>query len=133
MLSFCADKETVSPQPGVGVGVDVGVDVGVGVGVGCGVGDGVGVNVGVGVDVGKGDGVGVGVGVGGQSVMTTLSTLQPACETLLSLPMRQRKMIVCPAARAGKATTTGTKPLLLPVQHRRPPMGLPDWLLTMEL
>ena len=69
------------------IGVGVGPGVWVGPGVGLGVGDGVGVPVGPGVPVG----VGVATGV---HVSTTLSIRQPACETLVSLPMRQRNTTV---------------------------------------
>ena len=67
--------------------------------VGGGDGDAVGAGVGVGVAVGGGVGVGVhdghGVGVAAeQSLTTTPSIRQPAAETLLSEPMRQRNLIV---------------------------------------
>ena len=60
--------------------------------------------------------VAVGVGVGepaGQapgSERTTLSTLQPEFVPLVSLPMRQRSTIFCPAAAGGRFTVVVIKP-----------------------
>jgi len=56
----------------------------------------------------------------------TLSILQPGLELLESLPMRQRKITVCPFAAAGMFAIVVMNPPELPVHADRPAMGLPQ-------
>src|SRR5262245_13326315 len=109
---------------GYGVGVIVGARVAVGTGVSVIVG--VRVAVGTGGAVGGGVTVGVLVRVGVaeagmQSRTLMVSMRQPALETLLSLPMRQRSWIFCPAAAAGRFTVVVIKPPELWPHACRPP------------
>jgi hypothetical protein len=96
----------------VGVGVTVGVVVGVGVTLGEAVGVGVDVGVAVGVGLGVAVGVGVGVGVPGamQSLILIVSMRQPAAESLLSVPKRQRSTMFWPAAVDGRLTVVVMNP-----------------------
>ena len=74
---------------------------------------------------GVADGVGVGVGVGRQSRMEMPSIRQPSLPMAESLAMRQRSLMFCAAAAAGRFTTVVIKPPELPLHAARPPMGLP--------
>src|SRR6476469_3178271 len=126
------------PQVAVGVGVGVGVTVavavavavavGVNVAVAVAVGANVAVDVAVGVKVAVAVAVAVGVGEpAGQDPgweRTTLSTLQPTPAVLLSLPMRQRSTMFCPAAADGRFTVVVIKPADTPPHAERPPSGL---------
>ena len=56
--------------------------------------------------------------------MKMLSMRQPKLGTLLSLPMRQRRLMLWPTAAAGRFTTDVIKPLELPLHAERPAMGL---------
>src|SRR4029079_2189988 len=87
-------------------------------------GVGLGVGVGVGGTVAVAVGVGVGVGAPPLQKSWTVSILQPESEPTLSLPMRQRRRVGCPLAAAGRFTTVVRKPPELPLQARRPPIGL---------
>jgi len=110
----------------VGVGVNVAVTVGVGVNVAVDVGVKVAVAVAVGVNVAVGVGLGVGV-TAGQAPgweTTTLSILQPSTPVLVSLPMRQRRTTLCPAAAAGRFTVVVMKPVEFPLHAGRPARGL---------
>src|SRR5439155_16927569 len=49
-------------------------------------------------------------------VIEIVSTLQPVADTELSLPMRQRRTTLFPAAAAGKSTVVVAKPPELPLQ-----------------
>jgi hypothetical protein len=80
------------------VNVAVGVDVAVAVGVGGTVAVGVAVAVAVGVGVGEPAGQAPG------SETTTVSILQPCAVEDVSLPMRQRNTMFCPAANGGRFT-----------------------------
>src|SRR6478735_1014444 len=107
--------------------VTPGVHVGVGVGVpAVAVAVGVGVNVAVAVAVAVAVGVGVGEPAGQDPgwERTTLSTLQPTPAVLLSLPMRQRSTMFCPAAADGRFTVVVIKPADVPPHAERPPSGL---------
>src|SRR6478736_8396871 len=112
--------------PGVHVGVGVGLPaVAVAVAVGVNVAVAVGVNVAVAVAVNVA--VAVGVGLAGQVPgweTTTLSILQPSTPVLVSLPMRQRSTIFCPAAAAGRFTVVVMKPAEFPLHAWRPARGL---------
>jgi len=117
---------------GVTLGVTVGVGVGVGVGLGVTVGLAVALGVAVGVTVGVDVGVAVGVGVGRSQPMPISSTLQPSPEPLESLPMRQRRAMVCPP-KPLRSTSVSMKPPELPVHAWRPASGLPQQLLITPL
>jgi hypothetical protein len=65
--------------------------------------------------------------------MLTLSILQPACEILVSLPIRQRKTTLWPDMEPGRLTVVVTKPLVAPVQAERPASGLPKLELIVSL
>src|SRR5882724_13108095 len=120
----------IGVQLGVGVGVGVGVKVAVAVGVGVNVAVAVGVNVAVGVGVNVAVAVAVGVGEGvtaGQapgSETTTVSILQPCAVADVSLPMRQRNTMFCPAADGDRFTVVVIKPAELPLHAWRPARGL---------
>ena len=55
--------------------------------------------------------------------MLTLSILQPACETLESLPMRHRKTTLWPDIAAGRLIAVVSNPVVAPVQAERPASG----------
>jgi hypothetical protein len=58
--------------------------------------------------------------------MASESMRQPCAPMLESLPSRQRRTTLCPAADAGRITVVVMKPLFeLPVQARRPDSGFP--------
>jgi hypothetical protein len=86
----------------------------------------VGVEVGVRVAVA----VGVLVGVPGlvqqaePSSSVTPSTRQPGLLTLSSVPIRQRRTTLWPAAAAGSSTAVVRYPPEFPVHADRPPSGL---------
>ena len=82
------------------------------------------VAVGVGVDVAVAVGVGEPAGQAPGWERTTLSTLQPTPAVLLSLPMRQRSTMFCPAAADGRFTVVVIKPADTPPHAERPPSGL---------
>ena len=65
--------------------------------------------------------------------MLTLSTLQPACETLSSLPMRHRKTTLCPDMDPGRLTVVVSNPLVGPVHAERPASGFPKLELIVSL
>src|SRR6476661_5850295 len=102
--------------------VTPGVHVGVGVGAPA-VAVGVKVAVGVGVEVAVAVGVGEPAGQAPGWERTTLSTLQPTPAVLLSLPMRQRSTMFCPAATDGRFTVVVIKPADVPPHAERPPSG----------
>jgi hypothetical protein len=56
--------------------------------------------------------------------MPRLSILQPSCETLLSLPMRQRKTTLWPDIAPGRLIVVVSNPVVDPVQAERPASGL---------
>jgi hypothetical protein len=53
-----------------------------------------------------------------------LSIRQPVRPTELSLPIRQRKTTLCPAAAGGRFTVVVTKPLEFPLHASRFASGL---------
>jgi hypothetical protein len=57
--------------------------------------------------------------------MLTLSTLQPAYELLVSLPMRQRKRTLRPDMEPGRLRVVVSKPTVCPVQAERLASGFP--------
>jgi hypothetical protein len=57
--------------------------------------------------------------------MLTLSIRQPACEILVSLPMRQRKTTLWPDIEAGRLIVVVSNPVVAPVQAERPANGFP--------
>ncbi len=107
---------------GVVVGVDEAVAVTVAVGVGVAVAGGVGVSV----------GVGVGHGIGAQPVISIVSRRQPSLDPVVSLAIRQRSLL-SRGRKSGRLTTVVTKPSELPLQARRPAMGLPRSVLIVRL
>jgi hypothetical protein len=107
---------------GVALGVAVGVDEAVAVGVGVAVAGGVGVSV----------GVGVGHGIGAQPVISIVSRRQPSLDPVVSLAIRQRSLL-SRGRKSGRLTTVVTKPSELPLQARRPAMGLPRSALIVRL
>ena len=107
---------------GVALGVTVGVDEAVAVGVGVAVAGGVGVSV----------GVGVGHGIGAQPVISIVSRRQPSLDPVVSLAIRQRSLL-SRGRKSGRLTTVVTKPSELPLQARRPAMGLPRSVLIVRL
>ena len=133
---------TLGLAVGVGLGVIVGVAVVVAVGVALGVAVGVdeavavavGVAVGVAVSVGVGVAVGVGVGhgIGTQPIISTVSTRQPSVDPVVSLAIRHRSLLSV-ERKIGRLTTVVTKPSELPLQARRPAMGLPRSALIVRL
>jgi hypothetical protein len=103
----------------LGVAVDVAVAVGVNMGVTVAVAVGVVVNVAVAVGVGL---AGVGVDVGDahgvpcpwQKLIFTVSTRHPSLKPLVSLPIRQRRLIPG-GPYGGKSSTVVMKPSELPL------------------
>ena len=99
---------------GMGVGVAIGtvgaamvgsgVGAGVGVGVGTGVGSGLRAGGGVGVGTGVGSGVGAGVGAGRLKVVTAVTLLLAALESV-SLLSTEAVLVNVPVADAGTETT----------------------------
>ena len=65
--------------------------------------------------------------------MLTLSILQPACETLVSLPMRQRKRTSWPDMEPGRLTVVVSNPPVAPVQAERSASGFPKLELIVSL
>src|SRR5881396_3164439 len=61
---------------------------------------------------------------GGQSRTTMPSMRQPWNATLVSLAIRQRSLMFCPAALAGRFTVVVIKPPELPLHAIRPAIGL---------
>ena len=62
------------------------------------------------------------------------SMRQPGAPMPVSLPMRQRSTTFWPAADAGRIKLVVMKPLFeLPVQARRPPIGLPNEFCSVPL
>ena len=119
---------------GVGKAVEVGVGVIVGVTVTVGVAVGVTVGVTVGLTVGVTEGVGVGVHdrSAWHPITLTVSTRQPSLEPLLSLAIRQRSL-TSKSPIPGSSTTLVMKPSELPLQARRPAIGLPRSVLIVRL
>ena len=64
--------------------------------------------------------------------MTTVSTRQPSPETLLSLPIRQRRTMLGPQVTP-RFTVVVIKPPELPVHTYRPARGLLQQLLIIPL
>ena len=119
----------VAVADGVGDGVQPpGQSDGVGVTPGVAVGVGLGGRVAVGVALA----VAVGVGVGRSQIIWTVSILQPSPEVLLSLPIRHRRTMVCPA-KPVRSTSVSMKPPELPVHAWRPASGLPQQVLIVPL
>jgi hypothetical protein len=129
---------TLGLAVGVGLGVIVGVAVvvavGVALGVAVGVDEAVAVTVAVGVagGVGVSVGVGVGHGIGAQPVISIVSRRQPSLDPVVSLAIRQRSLL-SRGRKSGRLTTVVTKPSELPLQARRPAMGLPRSALIVRL
>ena len=129
---------TLGLAVGVGLGVIVGVAVvgavGVALGVAVGVDEAVAVGVGVAVSVGVGVAVGVGVGhgIGRQPIISTVSTRQPSVDPVVSLAIRHRSLLSV-ERKIGRLTTVVTKPSELPLQARRPAIGLPRSALIVRL
>jgi hypothetical protein len=121
---------------GRGRGVALGVGLAVGVGVGVIIGVIVGVTVGLIVAVGVGVIVGVGVGVehgsASHQVILTVSKRHPSLEPLLSLAILQRSLLGLQHP-IGRLTTVVMKPFELPLQARRPAIGLPRLVLIVRL
>ena len=117
-------KVAVAVAVGATVGVGVNVAVAVGVGVKVAVGVEVAVAVAVGVDVAVEVGVGETAGQAPGWETTTVSILQPCAVADVSLPMRQRNTMFCPAADGGRFTVVVIKPAELPLHAWRPARGL---------
>jgi hypothetical protein len=62
-----------------------------------------------------------------------LSTLQPEPAVLVSLPMRQRNTIFCPAAAGGKFTVVVIKPADVFPHAERPARGLVNPVFTIAV
>jgi hypothetical protein len=117
----------------VGLTVAVAVTVAVGVAVTVAVGVTVTVTVAVAVAVGVGVIGGVGVAVQGgpwQPKTLTVSTRQPSLAPLVSLAIRQRNRT---STEPFRFTTLVTNPPELPLQARRPAIGLPRSELIVRL
>jgi len=115
----------------VAVGVAEGVAVGVVVAVAVAVAVGVTVAVAVAVAVGADVGVGVGHGTGAQPTISTVSTRQLSLNPLVSLAILQRRVKL--GRKKGRLTTVVIKPSELPLQARRPAIGLPRSPLIVRL
>ena len=128
-------RRGVGRDRGVALGVAVAVGVGLGVSVAVGVAVGVTVGVTVGLTVGVTEGVGVGVHDDRSAwhpITLTVSTRQPSLEPLLSLAIRQRSL-TSKSPTPGSSTTLVMKPSELPLQARRPAIGLPRSALIVRL
>ena len=113
---------------GIGRGTGVGRDLGWGTGLVVGVGVAVGVDEAVAVAVGVGDGHGFFT----QPKISTVSTRQPSLDPVVSLAILQRSLL--PKGRKpGRSTTVVMKPSELPLQARRPAIGLPRSALILRL
>ena len=128
---------TLGRAVGVGLAVAVGVAEGVAVGVvvavavAVAVGVTVAVAVAVAVAVGADVGVGVGHGTGAQPTISTVSTRQLSLNPLVSLAILQRRVKL--GRKKGRLTTVVIKPSELPLQARRPAIGLPRSPLIVRL
>src|SRR5262245_22845803 len=114
----------------VGRGAGVGRGRGVTLGLPVGVGEAVAVAVAVGAWVGLA--VGVGHGFDTQPKISTVSTRQPSFDPVVSLAIRPLRPPP-PGRTPGQLTTVVPKPSELPLQARRPAIGLPRSVLIVRL